>query len=497
MQPKRIYHLSRDGQSLGKYEESVMREMLRTGRLRSTDDYWTQGMKAWAKLAILPAQPRNVATSGPKQPTTRPVSTPSTTGGRSNSWLKFWPAPVLLILALLIGYAASLTQEQTVAEKSAPATPPPSPAAVRPAPKPSAPSSDLIPLTRGFATFSPMGKELFPSHLLAFANIQLKPRDPGPEDAPHYGHAGFIAGVLIAAPRRGDKFTVEISADRFMKPSSVTFTATSDTRSATAGPAVLFDYEALAKLRQTTPFNVTTKVRRNEEEPVSFTEVWQAHQINDCPIRFTVLRLSEERGVTATYHHAGRTLAGFVNENHPQIDQLLAEAKKTGLCQAFTGYGEGKEEMMRQLQAVWAALQKRNISYSNTADSTRSPLHAFQHVRLLDQCLSSGQANCVDATTMMASVLKKIGFNVGIILVPKHAYLVVYDKTGAKREFAVETTGLSNATLDEAIKAATDEQPDNLRKIESLLGGDPEGDYHEVAIEECRREGIQPIPYSP
>ncbi len=494
MQQKRIFHISRNGQALGKYEESVMRELLRNGRILPTDDYWTIGMKAWAKLAILPARPHVAATSRTTRQTVPVASTTSPTKPRRSTWWKLWPIPALLALALLIGYAASSTEEQAPASQ---AKPPVDRPAAKPATKPAEPSRELIPLTRGFAAFHPMGKELFPSHILAFANVQLKPRQPGDEDAPHYGHPGFMAGVLISSPRRGDKFTVEVSADRFLKASTVTFTASKDSRSASAGPAALFDYEALPKVRQTTPFNVTIKARRNQEEPVTFSEVWQVHQINDCPIRFSVLRLSEADGVTSTRHHAGRVLAGYVNENHPLIDKILAEAKATGLCQAFTGYGTDKEETMRQIQAVWTALQKRSITYSNTADSTHSPLHAFQHVRMLDQCLSSGQANCVDATTMLASVLKKIGLNVGIILVPKHAYLVVYDKQGGRREFAIETTGLTNATLAEAIKAATDEQADNLRKIEPLLGSDPEGDYHEITIEECRRDGVQPIPYSP
>jgi rubrerythrin len=97
---------------------------------------------------------------------------------------------------------------------------------------------------------------------------------------------------------------------------------------------------------------------------------------------------------------------------------------------------------------------------------------------------------------MLASVLKKIGLRVGIILVPKHAYLVVYDKDGKKREFAIESTGIAHQTLSEAIHAATDKETDSLRKIEHRLDDATDEDYHEVAIEDCRRSGIQPIPYA-
>jgi hypothetical protein len=99
---------------------------------------------------------------------------------------------------------------------------------------------------------------------------------------------------------------------------------------------------------------------------------------------------------------------------------------------------------------------------------------------------------------MLASVLKKIGLKVGVILVPKHAYLVVYDKTGKRREFAIESTGLANATLEDSIRAATEEHEHNLRKIEEQLDDDSkDGDFFELAIEDSRKAGVQPIPYAP
>jgi hypothetical protein len=493
MQHARQYHLSRDGKPLGTYDEGVMRELLRAGKLKPTDDYWTPGMKAWAKLAILPPrrQSSSTGTQRTSAQTARPATTTATPVARKIRWTKLWPIPALVLLALLIGYSASQTQEtpKTAAvEERKPS--------VRKEPKAKEPARETVELTRGFAIFNPMGKELFPSHIISFANTRLKPRQPSPDDAPHYGHADFIAGVLIDEPRINDKFVVEVTADRFMRASSVTFTVRNDAGTATAGPAPLFDFEALAKVQQTTPFNVTIKVRRNEGEPVIFTEVWQAHQINDCPTRFSVQRLTPDKFMTNTRHQGGRVIAGYVNENHPMIDQILAEAKATGISPSFTGYGEGKDDIVRQIDAVWRALHKRGITYSNTADSTRSPLHSFQHVRMLDQSLSSGQANCVDATVMLASVLKKIGLNVGIILVPKHAYLVVYDKTGKKREFAIESTGIPHSTLREAINAATEDEKESLRKIEDRLDDEEDDEYYEVAIEECRRSGIQPIPFA-
>ena len=487
MSSTRLYHLSRDGKPLGKYDEGVMRELLRVGKLRPTDDYWTPGMKAWAKLAILP--PRRQSSTNLAPTNIRPTNTATPTA-RKIRWTKLWPVPALLVLALLIGYAASSSRTPPAAARERKAT-------VRKTKAAAEPSRVPIEFTQGFAPFRPLGKELFPSHLIASANSRLKPRNPASSDGPHYGSPDFMAGVQIAAPQAGDRIVVEVSADRFMRASSLSFTVTRTCPSVSAGPAPLFDYEALGKVRQTTPFNVSIKVQRNDEAPVVFNEVWQAHQLNDCPIHIGVTTMSTS-GDTFYERHLSPTLTGYVNENHPLVEGILTEAKDTGICRAFVGYGDKDDDVMRQIRAVWKALQNRGITYSNIAESTHSTMHSFQHVRMFEQSLNSGQANCADATVMLASVLKKIGLKVGVILVPKHAYLVVYDKTGERREFAIESTGLANATLEDSIRAATEEHEHNLRKIEEQLDDDSEdGQFHELALEDSRKSGVQPIPYVP
>ena len=492
MPPDRLYHLSRDGKLLGKYDEGVMRELLRVGKLRHTDDYWTPGMKAWAKLAILPPKSSSTARPRPTVTSSQAATTPAPRSKSKISWTKLWPIPALVVLALLIGFAASRSSQETTKQTAQERKP-----TVRKDSRPTEVSRDTFKMVRGFAAFHPLGREIFPSHILAFANLRLNPRPPDADDAPHYGDADYLTGVLIDEPRKNDDIFIEVSADRFLRATSFRFKVKADAPVATAGPAAEFDFEALAKVRQTSPFNVTIKVRRNDDEPVVFSEVWQAHQINDCPNRFSVHRATASKSLTYSYHPGGRVIAGYVNENHPMIEQILSEAKATGIAPAFTGYGEGKDDIVRQIDAIWTALKKRGITYSNIADSTRSPVHSFQHVRLLEQCLQSSQANCVDATAMLASILKKIGIKVGIIIVPNHAYLVVYDKTGKKREFAIESTLISRASLREAIKEATEGDKDSLQKIERQLDDETNEDYQEVPLEDCRKAGIQPIPYAP
>jgi hypothetical protein len=97
---------------------------------------------------------------------------------------------------------------------------------------------------------------------------------------------------------------------------------------------------------------------------------------------------------------------------------------------------------------------------------------------------------------MLASILRKIGLNVSIILIPKHAYLAVYDSSHKRRIFAIETTMIGKNKISEAITAATTEGEASLREIESLINNDKHPEYCEVDIQVCREIGIQPIPYN-
>ena len=347
-----------------------------------------------------------------------------------------------------------------------------------------------------FETFNRFDNELFGSMVLTWVNRKSEGQvEPDSKHAPHLGGEGCFVAAVLRNVKKGESYRVEVRGSGFISKSSTVVQVAEDLPLVTVGPTTTFDYGRLGSLTQTTPFDVTVTVQRNDEPPVERTDRWQAHQINDCPMRFDLLQIDLEGATSLRSFSSAYTVAGYVNENHPWIDTILTEALQTGYCRAFTGYAEGDNMLGPQIAAIWQALQNRRINYSNIATTTSSQRHAFQHVRFLDETIGKSQANCLDGSVMLASILRKIGLNVGVVLVPGHAYVAVYGKENRDRLFAIETTMLRNSNLADAVRAASDDSQYALAKVWPILNEGKDERYAEINLTHCREAGVQPIPF--
>jgi hypothetical protein len=342
-------------------------------------------------------------------------------------------------------------------------------------------------LPADFAPFAARGNELFPSHQLSLNSNLSSGYRTEPGLAPQYGISGSI-GVSVNKVRKGETYVVTVSGDRFINESTESFTIMEDAAVVVLFPRIAYDYAALRRNTQTTFMNLSFSVRRSGQGAGRIiTEKWQVHQINDCPMMVETQTMLKH-GLLSTKRASMRsTLAGYVNENHPWIDVLLREAKETGICNEFIGYQGGREKIWPQVAAIWAALQNRGLSYSSITTTTSSERFAFQHVRFLDQSISASQANCVDGSVLLCSILRKIGLNVGIMLVPGHAYVCVSDQENKRFITGIETTLLGSADLRRAMIAANTEGEHPLSKRND--------DYIYIDITELRNSRRNPIPF--
>ncbi len=339
---------------------------------------------------------------------------------------------------------------------------------------------------------------IYPSLILATATIKDDGTADDPTDATHYGDPMATLGVLLRNVRKDDKITVEVTADAVIKPSKVSFTAKASEVLVTAAPKVKFDFEALAKVTQSRPINVTFKVTRNGQALDDIDEVFTLRQVNDCP--FVVVSPTPKKNgkMPPEEHNLMFMFAAYANENHPQIDQILKEAKDTGLCQQFLGYQASSKEVVQQVNAIWVALQRRRITYSSITDTTPSRGVHVQHVRFLDESINMTQANCVDGSVLFASVLRKIGIRTALVLVPEHCYVAFYPQESSEPDelpIGIETTMLGKkASLAEAVNAATITREDSLQKNAAKFAQEDSG-FMLVDLGEVREAGIMPIPY--
>ena len=97
---------------------------------------------------------------------------------------------------------------------------------------------------------------------------------------------------------------------------------------------------------------------------------------------------------------------------------------------------------------------------------------------------------------VFASILRKIGLNVSIILVPGHAYVAVRDEKDEKFLYAIETTMLASGTLAAAVFEASNKGEHALNKIAAKLDDENEQEFVEINIQLAREIGVQPIPFT-
>ena len=396
------------------------------------------------------------------------------------------------------------------------ASPPPPPAAAKPEPK--SPPLKLLPL-------SSTGKEIFPSAVISTATVDWNGDAEDAEDKktdddaqllkhqiPRYGDENSWMGVKLEGIKKGAEVSVEISSDGLIKASrwSGKLTKISEKNVVIIQPKILWNYEALKKAYQQSPVNISFTATLDGQEIPTLNETFTLRSINDCPLFI-------KRGKTNI--SLNFMCAAYVNENHPQVQEILKEALECRIVKQFDGYlSEDPDEVLRQVWAIWNALQRRGIKYSSVATTTPSESTICQTIRFLDQSIDGHQANCVDGSVLMASVLQKIGIKSYLVLIPGHCFLA-FDRVegSASLPTGLETTllGVNNITdiknMDllpkqeikkeyadsfKTFSQAIGSGNSNIQKYARLLQNGENPDYALISIEDARKMGIMPIPFS-
>jgi len=210
--------------------------------------------------------------------------------------------------------------------------------------------------------------------------------------------------------------------------------------------------------------------------------------------------------------------AAYVNEDHPAVDQILKEALDSGVVDSFTGYqDEDSDAVLKQVYAIWHVLQSRGIRYSSITRTANEHDNVMsQHVRFIDESLAMTQANCVDGSVLIASVLRKIDIAPVLVLVPGHMFLgFALDEEGEEMAY-LETTMLGDVTPErgkkaakvqkrseafgvdveaslESFEAALEEGQSQIDEAGDAFADEDNLDYQFIDIQEAREYGVMPI----
>ena len=204
-------------------------------------------------------------------------------------------------------------------------------------------------------------------------------------------------------------------------------------------PTINWDYAMLKTLRQAGNVNLTFSCSIDGKEIETLRLSYRS--VNEC-----VYGYADSEG----YSDLSYMFAAYVNEDHPDIDPFLQEALATGITNSFQGYQGNEESVGQQLWAIWYVLQQNGVKYSSITETSNTAQQvATQHVRFFDEVFGNQQANCVDGSVFLSSILKKIGIKSFLVLEPGHMYLGIYADAEKTEPYVIETTMVGEVDLRE------------------------------------------------
>lgn len=400
---------------------------------------------------------------------------------------------------------------------------------------------------------SNMDGQLFPSLIISTAT-QRPDADDDP-DPQVLGDEYGLLGVAITAPAAHAKVVVTLRENALMNTSTWSGELIESGTEYNIAPKINYKFAELRKVRQQVPLNVTFAVNVNGKPAGEKHETITVHSINDCPFAVddaeeTINDKPDEdagglaratgngenndnsesdskderdnsEGSTGETTDMGWMFAAYVNEGSPVVDTILKEALSSGGVDHFAGYQGGPDDVLHEVFAVWSALQKRGIHYSNiTTTPGGSQLVYSQHVRFVEESLQNEQANCVDGSVLFCSILRKLGMRAFLVTQPSHMYMGVYLTRSGDDRIGLETTMIGAKVAADAEKVKTIpplrslqgslapkiRESDAWRSFEravaegtatlerdnaKLESEDP--NYQVIDIDESRNEGIMPI----
>lgn len=285
------------------------------------------------------------------------------------------------------------------------------------------------------------GGNVFPSVLLATATTNSSVIKAA--DSTSLGNVQTGIAIRLTAPVEHSKVRIELSETPYFAHSISEFILPKKGETYTIYPDMVWNYQVLQDHTQAQPVSVVVHTAINGKEQSPIVATFSVRSVNECLLGFIDSKMK--------YQDTSPLFAAYVNEDSPQIDQLLREALDSKIVNRFWGYQSKDPSMVdRQVYALWYVLQKRNFRYSSISNtSLSSNVVMAQRIRTFTEALSSSQINCVDGSALFASLLKAININPVLVRLPGHMFVGYYtDKSHTDIQF-LETTMIGDVDLND------------------------------------------------
>ena len=290
-----------------------------------------------------------------------------------------------------------------------------------------------------------LGGNIFPSAILSTATTDTLLVPP---TATHYvGNPKSPFAIVVHNQRADSRVRVELSATPFFQQSVSEFVLPKASTDYTIYPEVLWDYEKLRQNGQAQPINVVAAVTLGRQQLGTHHRTMSMRAVGECLLGYYRTWPSGKRG----YRNTGILFAAYVNEDNPQIDEILREALNTRIVRRFQGYQTGTAASVdKQVYALWHVLQQRKFRYSSISNTSLSSNVIFsQRVRPFNDALRSSQINCVDGSVLFASLLRAINITPILVRTPGHMFVGYYSDNKRKDLTFIETTMIGDVDLDD------------------------------------------------
>ena len=298
---------------------------------------------------------------------------------------------------------------------------------------------------------------IFPSIVLSLAKSDSSIISP--VDSNFIGNVKSGFAIKIENQKANSNVRILLDESEFYNSTTSEFKLPEKDKIYYVYPNVVWKYEKLQNNQQPTPLDVSLQVSLDGKDLGHDSRTFSVRGINECLLGY--------KDKNSKYHDTGIFFAAYVNEDHPMIDKILREALDTKIVRRFQGYqAKDKENVKKQVYAIWYALQKRNFKYSSISKTSLSSDMIFsQRVRTLDNSLESSQINCIDGSVLFASFLRAINIDPIIVRIPGHVFIGFYlDKKHTEKMF-LETTLIGDIDLEEY---ATQDQLDEALVYEQI-----------------------------
>ena len=334
--------------------------------------------------------------------------------------------------------------------------------------------------------------ELYPSYVLAVSGLRMAELP-----SEYIGDPTGIVEVWMVSSAPNAKVHVEIKVEGWAGPSELDAVLPVAGKRYRLAPYLRYDFRLLAETNQSYPAQVDYSVKINEIDLGREMLSIRIRSVNDVPF-YTEKDLN---GGPGDYKFL---FAGFVNESHPYIQTLLQEALKGKAVNSFMGYQTDPAGVNMQVFAIWNALQRRHVRYSNIATpSASSPSGNVysQAVRFIDESIDFQQANCVDGSVLFASVLYKIGIHPILVVKPGHMFVGYWLDENHNDYRFLETTGIGAGRQPRSLLESANQfdaavqYANNMfnQEVQPAINQNKLG-YLVIDIAEYRKAGINAIP---